>query len=160
VTDQSFGVGYRMSLTRAFDAPRALVFDCFTRAEHLARWWGPREFSAPVCEVDARAGGSILIHMKGPEPYGTNPIEGEFTEVSPPERLVMVLRGFQGEDSEWGIEHVSTLDFAEADDGGTELTLTTVVRKVSEALKPALQGMKEGWSQSLDKLDELLPEIE
>jgi uncharacterized protein YndB with AHSA1/START domain len=153
------GPGYTMTLTRSFDAPRELVFDCFTTAEHLAAWWGPRTFTAPVCEIDARPGGAILIHMAGPEPYGINEITGEVAEIDRPARLALLLRGFQGDDGEWGIEHLSTLDFAETADGRTEMTLTTVVRKVSEALKPALNGMKEGWNQSFDKLEELLAEI-
>jgi uncharacterized protein YndB with AHSA1/START domain len=37
--------------------------------------------------------------------------------------------------------------------------MTTLITQVSERMIPALKGMKEGWSQSLDKLDELLPEL-
>ncbi|MDE3055014.1 MAG: SRPBCC domain-containing protein, partial [Gemmatimonadota bacterium] len=41
-------------IIREFDAPRPLVWDAWTRPEHLARWWGPRVFTNPVCELDVR----------------------------------------------------------------------------------------------------------
>ncbi len=153
------GLGYEMTIDRVFAAPRALVFDCFTQAEHLRRWWGPREFDAPLCESDPRPGGKIRIDMRGPEPYGTNPVHGEFLEVDRPNRLRFVLRAFEQADGSWGIEHEDTLVFEDMPGGGTRLHMTTIVTQVSEDLLPALSGMKEGWSQSLDKLDELLPEL-
>lgn len=158
-TTTEIGVGYQMTLDRTFAAPRALVFDCMTKAEHLARWWGPHHFDVPFAESDARPGGKIRIDMRGPEPYGTNPVLGEFLVVERPDRLVMVLRAFQDTDGSWGIEHETTMVFEDAPGGGTAMHMTTLVKQVSEALLPALEGMKEGWSQSFEKLDTLLPEL-
>ena len=31
-----------ITITRAFDAPRELVWRAWTEPEHLARWWGTR----------------------------------------------------------------------------------------------------------------------
>jgi uncharacterized protein YndB with AHSA1/START domain len=53
-------------LTRILGAPRSLVFRAWTDPKHLARWWGPRGFSNPVCELDVRPGGLIRIDMRGP----------------------------------------------------------------------------------------------
>jgi uncharacterized protein YndB with AHSA1/START domain len=153
------GIGYEMTIVRSFAAPRELVFDCFTKAEHLARWWGPREFDAPVCESDARPGGKIRIDMRGPEPFGTNPVYGEYLEVARPDRLRFVLRAFQEADGSWGIEHEDTLIFEDAPGGGTRMRMHVVVTQASAALLAALSGMEQGWSQSFDKLDELLPEL-
>jgi uncharacterized protein YndB with AHSA1/START domain len=155
MSDQELGVGYKMTLERVFAAPRDLVFDCMTQAEHLARWWGPREFDVPVSESDARPGGKIRLDMRGPEPFGTNSVFGEYLTVERPDRLVMVLRSFRGEDGSWGIEHETTMVFTDAPEG-THMHMTTLVKQVSAALLPALGGMREGWSQSFDKLDELL----
>jgi uncharacterized protein YndB with AHSA1/START domain len=148
-----------MKLERVFDAPRALVFDCFTRAEHLGRWWGPRGFDAPVAEADARPGGRILLHMQGPEPMPVNVVEGEYVEVSPPEKLSFVLRAFRGEDGVWGIEHVTTLTLTDTGDGRTRMAMETRVIQVSEELAFAVAGMAEGWNSSFDKMDELLAEL-
>jgi uncharacterized protein YndB with AHSA1/START domain len=159
MTDTPMTAGYEMELERTFDAPRELVFDCFTKAEHMQAWWGPREFTNPVCEIDARMGGKILIHMQGPEPFGVNPMEGEFIEVTRPSKLIFTSRAMQGPDGEWGIDNLNTLTFVEKD-GKTVMTLRTQVRKVSEAVRPALAGMREGWSQSLDKLAELMTRLQ
>lgn len=153
------GVGYEVTIERDFAAPRALVFDAMTKAEHLARWWGPHHFDAPVCESDPRPGGAIRIDMRGPEPYGTSPIYGEFIEVDRPDGFSMVLRAFKQADGSWGIEHVSTFRFEDAPGGGTRMHMTTVVKQASPAMTEALRGMREGWSQSFEKLETLLGEI-
>lgn len=155
MTDAPMQAGYEMQLERTFDAPRELVFDCFTKAEHMQAWWGPRHFTNPVCEIDARMGGKLLIHMEGPPPFGVSPMEGEFIEVTRPSKLIFTARAMQGPDGEWGIDNLNTLTFVEKD-GKTVMTLRVQVRKVSEAVRPALAGMREGWSQSLDKLEERL----
>ena len=60
-----------LTLTRIFDAPRALVFDAWADAKHMAQWWGPHHFTNPVCEIEGKVGGRINIHMLGPD--GTTP---------------------------------------------------------------------------------------
>jgi hypothetical protein len=51
---------------RVLDAPPDRVFRAWTDPEGLARWWGPKGFTNPLCEVDARPGGAIRIHMRSP----------------------------------------------------------------------------------------------
>ena len=53
-------------ITRIFDAPREIVFKAWTEPERLKHWWGPKEFTNPVCELDLRPGGAIRIHIRGP----------------------------------------------------------------------------------------------
>jgi uncharacterized protein YndB with AHSA1/START domain len=153
------GVGYQVTIERTFVAPRELVFDAMTKADHLARWWGPHQFDAPLCESDPRPGGAIRIDMRGPEPFGTSPIHGEYLEMERPDRFSMVLRGFQEADGSWGIEHVTDFRFEDAPGGGTRMHMTTTVKQASEAMIQALRGMREGWSQSFEKLETLLAEI-
>src|SRR5215208_1788707 len=74
-------------ITRVFDAPRALVFKAWTDPRHVARWWGPKDFTNPVCEMDVRPGGAITIHMRGPDGV-MYPSKGVFHEIVEPERLV------------------------------------------------------------------------
>jgi uncharacterized protein YndB with AHSA1/START domain len=76
-----------ITITRVFAAPRALVFSAWTDARHLAQWWGPKGFTNPVCEFDARVGGAIRIHMRGPD-GAVYPMKGEIRELLAPERLV------------------------------------------------------------------------
>jgi uncharacterized protein YndB with AHSA1/START domain len=61
-----FGEG-TVTLLRVFDAPRALVWKAWTDPKMMAQWFGPRGFTIPVCELDARVGGSLRIVMRGPD---------------------------------------------------------------------------------------------
>lgn len=136
--------------TRTFDAPRQLLWDAHTKPQHVKQWMiGPEGWSMPVCELDLRPGGEWHFVWRRPgEP--DMEMTGEFREVSPPDRLVQTER--------WGgdfPETLNTLVLAE-DHGAT--TLTTTVRYASkDALDAAIAtGMKDGWSESYDRLDEYL----
>ena len=54
-------------IERVFDAPRERVFDAFTQPEHLQKWWGPKMFSVPTAEFEARPGGKIFLGQRGPD---------------------------------------------------------------------------------------------
>src|SRR5258708_11000284 len=81
--------GHELVLTRVFDAPRELVFKAWTDPKRVREWWGPHGFTNPVCELDARPGGAIRIHMRGPNGI-VYPMTGVYQEVVEPERLVFV----------------------------------------------------------------------
>jgi uncharacterized protein YndB with AHSA1/START domain len=139
-----------LHLKRFFGAPRPLVFDCFTRAEMLREWFGPRGFTVPVCEFDARVGGKIRLDMQGPD--GTlYPSVGEVVEFDPPFRFNMKLQPLDAQ-AKPIFENSTSLAFAEVD-GGTMVSLDVyVVQRTAAATRP-LQGMTEGWKQTLDKLE-------
>lgn len=142
-------------LSRVFDAPRTLVYQAWTDPAHVARWWGPHDFTNPVCRMDVRPGGGLRIDMKGPD--GTLfPMTGVFREVIPNERLVFASYAFVGSpDGEPGIESVSTVTFA--DEGtGTLLRWEEKVISYRPDFMRAIAGMEEGMKQSLDRLATLL----
>ena len=135
-------------ITRVFDAPRELVFKAWTDPKHVQQWWGPHGFTNPVCEMDVRTGGAIRIDMRAPD--GTiYPNVGRFREIVPPERLVFTS----------GIENLfevlTTVTFTEQR-GKTLVTLQA--RPISAPPEAAkfLDGMKDGWTQSLERLENLL----
>jgi uncharacterized protein YndB with AHSA1/START domain len=147
-------VGQEVVIVRTFDAPRALVFACWTEARHFAQWWGPHYFDCPRCEIDARPGGAIHVDMRGPD--GTTfPMTGTVHEVVPPERLVFTARAYFDGSPEPQIENHNTVVLSERD-GKTTLTLTVKVLFASGIAVDALSGMEEGWSQSLQKLADLV----
>ena len=74
-------------LTRDFDAPRELVWEAWTRPEHLARWWGPDGCTTTIHQMDVRPGGTLRFNMHVPE-VGDFPNNIVYTEVVRPERLV------------------------------------------------------------------------
>ncbi len=153
-TNQPLGVGYTVTLSRTFAAPVELVFDCFTQAEHLAKWWGPHGFSAPNTRTDPRAGGALFIDMQGPGLYD-NPSVGEFLEFDRPHRLVFTISAFRQPDGSYDLTNLNTITFSEQN-GRTTIVLTAVVQKATDALAGALSGMKAGWGQSLEKLGDLV----
>ena len=137
-------------ITRTFDAPRELVWKTWTDPKHVAQWWGPKDFTNPVCELDVRPGGAILIHMRGPDGV-VYPMKGEFNEIVPPERLVMTNGAVEDEAGNPQLVVVTTVTFAEHE-GKTTLTVQAVVTKAAPEAEGALAGMEEGWNQSLDRL--------
>jgi uncharacterized protein YndB with AHSA1/START domain len=137
--------------TRVFDAPREVVFQAWTDPERLKCWWGPKGFTNPVCEVDARQGGAIRIHMRAPDGV-VYPMTGVFREIVEPERLVFVSSALDG-NGEPLFEVLNTVTFAE-EGGKTRLTLHARVSKVKAEAARHLAGMEEGWALSLDRLAE------
>lgn len=142
-------------LKRIFDAPRELVFKAWTDPKQVAKWWGPHLYTNPICEWDARVGGEILVHMKGPT--GTHPMSGVFKEIKPPVKLVFTA-GVPDGKGKMVLENLNTVTFG-VKGKKTQMTLKVKVLQAMEEALPMLEGMKVGWSQSLEKLAELLGEI-
>ena len=140
-------------ITRVFNAPRRLVFKMWTDPRHMAQWWGPHGFTNPVCKLDARPGGAILIHMRGPD--GTvYPMTGTFREIVEPERLVFiaVAEDLQGNPL---LEALTVVTFVEQG-GKTKLTVHAKAVGLAPEAPQMLAGMEAGWTQSLERLEELV----
>jgi uncharacterized protein YndB with AHSA1/START domain len=142
-----------VTITRLFDAPRALVFKAWTDPKMLAEWWGPKGFTNPRCEFEARVGGAIRIDMRAPD-GAVYPMGGEVREIDPPQRLVFTNNALD-QDGNPIIQGFTTVTFEE-DNGKTKLTLHTRGAAVVELAVKYLQGMEMGWTMSIDKLEALL----
>ncbi|MGH8400218.1 MAG: SRPBCC family protein [Gammaproteobacteria bacterium] len=140
-----------VTLTRILDAPRELVFKVWTDPQHLAQWWGPHGFTNPVCDVDLRPGGKILIHMRGPDGI-TYPMTGTFNEIVAPERLVFLSAALD-QDGTPVLESLTTVTFAKHGDRQTKLTVHARARGLKPIAAQYLAGMQAGWTQSLERLD-------
>jgi len=139
-----------IAMTRVVGAPRGLVWQAWTNPKHVPQWLlGPTGWTMPVCEIDLRAGGAW--HYVWRQSDGTEmAMRGAYREIAAPERLVST--------ESWGgdwPETLNTLTLAESD-GKTTIT-NRVLYPSKEARDAALQtGMKDGVSQSFDRLDEYL----
>jgi uncharacterized protein YndB with AHSA1/START domain len=135
----------QLVITRIFDAPRSLVFEAWTQPEHLMRWWGPKGYTAPTCEMEVRPGGSLRLCMRPTE--GTDTwVRGIFREVIEPERLVFTAI----DNADPSTETVIAVTFEDLD-GKTRLTMHQTF-----AEREAARGAKEGWNSSFDRLVEYL----
>ena len=82
-----------LTLTRFVDAAPALVFEVWTRPEHLRHWFGPRGFTTPHAEVDLRVGGRYRYVMR--DPMGNDyPCGGEYHEIVPDKKLVFTNNAY------------------------------------------------------------------
>jgi uncharacterized protein YndB with AHSA1/START domain len=140
-------------VTRVFDAPRRLVFEAWTNPRHLPRWMlGPEGWTMPVCEIDLRPGGAW--HFVWRRSDGTEmEMRGEYREVTPPERVVST--------ESWGGDWPETLNtLILSEEGGKTTSTVTILYPSKEARDAALKtGMKEGMSQSFDRLNEYLASL-
>ncbi|MPZ37464.1 MAG: SRPBCC domain-containing protein [Rhizobiales bacterium] len=142
-----------VSLTRIFDAPIQLVWMAWTDPGHMAQWWGPKGFTNPVCEIGVRQGGAIRIHMRAPD-GAVYPMTGTFEEISPPERLVFtsVARDDEGNPL---LEARTTVAFEDVG-GKTKVTIHSSAVGIAPVAPQMLAGMEMGWTQSLEKLADLV----
>jgi uncharacterized protein YndB with AHSA1/START domain len=143
-----------VTITRIFDAPRELVFEMWTNPKHVSKWFGPKYFTNPVCQVDPRVGGAWRVVMRGPD--GTDyPCGGKYLEFVKPERLVFTNIA-EDKDGNPILDGLTTVIFEEAQGGKTKLTMHTQATAVVEYAAPFLGGMEAGWAQSFDTLAEEL----
>ena len=135
-------------ITRIFDAPRETVFKAWTKADLVARWFGPRDFTAPFCEIDFRIGGKYRICMLSPEGE-EHWVEGEYREIVEPELIVFTWNREHSNGEVWS-STIATVTFQEHDDNRTAFTL----RQSAFETVPYRDEHGFGWGQSLDRLGE------
>ncbi|MBS0531634.1 MAG: SRPBCC domain-containing protein [Proteobacteria bacterium] len=133
-------------ITRMFDAPRERVFEVWTDARHLARWFGPRDFTVPAAEADVRVGGKWRICIRSPEgaAYWSH---GIYREIVVPERLVFTHVWEEGHGA-FGHETLITIAF---DDIGGKTRMT--FRKAVLISLHERNEQHAGWSECFDRLD-------
>jgi len=139
-------------LSRVFDAPRALVFKVWTQPEHLARWWGPRNYTVISYKADVRVDGSFRFGVRSPE-NTEHWAHGTYREIVPPERLVFTT-AWEHPDGSPKHETLVTLTFAEQGDK-TKLTLKQTQFE-SVTSRDLHRG---GWSSTFDLLEQYLAKL-
>jgi len=150
-------VGRQVVITRTFDALRARVFAAWSKAEHLNHWFGPNGFSLPVCHVDFRVGGAITLTMRSRDGEEFRS-RGKFVEIVEPERIVLESALLDDRDQP-RFEDRNVVTFEERDGRTTVTVVASVVKLYDPAATAALDGMAEGWKQTLDRLETHIADI-
>jgi uncharacterized protein YndB with AHSA1/START domain len=156
----------KFSLSRTFDAPRALVFKAFSESDRLTQWWGPKGFVMKSAKHDFRPGGAFHYCMASPtgvEMWGIF----KYRSITAPEEIVFT-NGFSDAAGgltrhplapTWPLEILNTLTFAEKDGKtvismlGDPLNATDIERQTFVAGFPSMQA---GFSATLDQLADYL----
>lgn len=158
-------------ISRGFDAPRTLLFSCFTEVDRLTRWWGPKGFTVFKARLDFRPGGMFHYGMKSGQ---GQVIWGRmmFREIVPPERIVF-MNSFSDEsgglvrtaffDGIWPLEILTRFDFEELGSSRTRFTVTWTPYNATaeeqamfDANHASMQG---GWTGTLDNLTDYVASL-
>ena len=142
-----------IQVTRVFDAPRALVFDAFTKPELVRKWLlGPPGWTMPVCEIDLKVGGAYRYLWRQDSDGKEMGIRGVFREIIAP-RLLVHTEEF--DESWYQGDALDTTIFAE--EGSTTRITITVLYESTEARDTARRsGMEHGMAESYKRVEELL----
>jgi uncharacterized protein YndB with AHSA1/START domain len=140
--------------TRVFDAPRALVFEAWTSAEHLGQWWGPRGFTTKTHEFDFRVGGTWRLTMIGPDGR-EYPNRVVYQEIVRPSRIVYAHHG-DGD----AVHFRASATFEDAGAGKTRVTMRAIFASKAERDQVVERyGAAEGAKQTIARLGEHVGEM-
>ena len=150
-----------VSFEKVYDAPVAKVWQAWTDAGQLIKWWGPNDVIIPECVVDLKVGGRFYIVMEAGEamgPYkGTRwPMEAKFTEIEPNKKLAYSAKAWtEGAEEAMMIETETVLLMTD-ENGKTKINLKSAILKTGPQAQMAVQGMQAGFTAQLEKLENFL----
>ena len=135
-------------ITRVFNAPRELIFECVTDPEHLTKFWGPVGVQAPLekIQVDLRVGGvfeTVMVNEATGEEY---PSRGVYTEIDPPGKLAW---------TEPDVGMTTTTTLTDLGDGRTEMR----IHQTNVPEQYAMEESQAGFNSSLDRFEAHLADI-
>lgn len=151
-------------LERAFDAAKENVWKAWTDQEMVKKWWGPKNYSCPVADIDLREGGKYLLCMRsdadGKDYWST----GVYEEIIPMKKIVAsdsfsdsegdrVPASYYGMGVDWPTVMNIQTTFDDVD-GKTKLTIK--YDNLTGFSEKDFQDMNQDWNESLDKLKDLL----
>jgi uncharacterized protein YndB with AHSA1/START domain len=141
---------------RVFDAPRQKVFDMFTKAEYVEKWWNPRA-TARVDALELREGGLWKFSHEDPE-AGTVSFHGYFHEVSAPVRFIQTVEfdNLEAMIGERGHTVLGRYDFTELPDGRTQYIGVEVYLSVEDRDQAVASGMNTGVTACFEAIDRLI----
>ena len=136
-----------VTLVRQIRARPSIVYEAFTRPEHIMQWWGPDAGPVLIAETDVRVGGRYRVRFRMLDGSEHESI-GEYLEVVPDQRLVFTWRWIGPGERDY--ESRVIVDLRPVADG-TELTFTHAM--LPDEVTAA--SHREGWTGAVDKLEHL-----
>lgn len=144
-----------IEVTRTFEAPRKLVFDCWTKPELLKMWMkGPDDWAFATCKVDLRIRGKFHFVWRNVDGVEVG-IGGVYKEVIVPERIVNTELL---DADKTGRESISTLVLVE--NAGKTSLKNTVIYPSKEIRDTTLNSKLEaGLAIGYDRLEQVLKQL-
>ncbi|WP_294820137.1 SRPBCC domain-containing protein [uncultured Flavobacterium sp.] len=146
-------------ITRDFDADTALVWDVFTKPELLDQWWAPQPYKSETKSMDFRVGGRRLYAMVSPEGQKHWGVQ-EYASITPKTNFRQ-LNTFSDEEGNF-LEGMPTSDWNQdfIDKGGrTTVDIQIKHEKLADLEMMLQMGFKEGFTITLNSLDELFEKL-
>jgi uncharacterized protein YndB with AHSA1/START domain len=137
-------------LERVIDVPPELVWEAWTKPEHVVKWLTPAPWTVAACEIDLRPGGKFWTVMRSPEGQEV-PIDGCFLEVVPMERLVWtdaLLPGYRPSASPF----MTAIILIKPEGTGTRYTAIALHQDEATRKRHEEMGFHTGWGKALDQL--------
>lgn len=142
-------------LTRAFQAPRRLVWSAMFEPAKMRRWMlAPPGLTLTVCEVEARVGGALSLAWKSDDADPALTLQGVFTEVAPHDRIVHteMMKTASGDTI---CSLLETHEFTEKS-GVTTMRITQAYDSKDARDGALASGMDEGMEACYRQIDTLL----
>jgi uncharacterized protein YndB with AHSA1/START domain len=144
-------------LSRVVDVPVSLVWEAWSKPEHIRNWWAPRPWMTPVCEIDLRSGGIFRTVMRGPEGQEFDNT-GCLLEVIPRQKIVFtdaVGIGYRPAKKPFMTAIVTMEDLG----AQTRYTATVLHHSEEDRVRHEQMGFFEGWGTVLTQLADYAREL-
>ena len=142
-------------IIRRFEAPRALIYKCYTEPRHMVHFWGPHGSTTPVCKIDLRVGGvwRIVMRWANGNEYGYSSV---YSEIVAPERIA-----YRDAPDDWefgldGLPPAKLLSTIVLDEAGMGTTVTVTVRCISVEVRD--ETVRRGFTGMVTQGNERLAE--
>jgi uncharacterized protein YndB with AHSA1/START domain len=144
-------------INREFNAEQSLVWDAFTKQELLDQWWAPKPFASKTKFMDFKVGGRRFYAMVSPDGQEHWAIQ-KYTSINPKTNFKM-LNAFADKDENAQLPG-SDWDFNFSEQNGTTKVNITIYNDSLERMEKMIEmGFKEGFTTTLNELEELLNHI-
>jgi uncharacterized protein YndB with AHSA1/START domain len=138
-------------ITRAFDAPARLLFEAWSKPEHLMKWFGPVGWPLTLCEVDFRVGGRWRFAMTGANGVQNTPFGGTYLEIVPNRKIVFDNR-FEAPGAQTMVMIITFEETA----GRTKLVHHTLFESVAMKNEYVGLGIEAGINSGFDQLADVV----
>ncbi|HYF31002.1 MAG TPA: SRPBCC domain-containing protein [Chitinophagaceae bacterium] len=141
-----------LTLKRTFNVPRKLVWEAWTRPEHIAQWWGPKGMEVNIIEHDFKPGGKWKYVMLMPDGNEFT-CDGVYEEIVAPEKIV-TSANFKPM-TEGVVLHV----LFEENEDKTTFTFSVIHPTEAYCRQQEKMGFYNGWGSTFDRLDKFVSSL-